>query len=193
MVDKPSSNPDHADGRALPWLRVVSAPHPSRQPVDDFLRDCQLTMTRRGGPGGQHRNKTSTAVVLLHQPTGVLGEGSESRSQAANRANAVARLRTTLAVVVRCRPGEGPLGEQDAALREKHRGRNVWVSERNEQRPAVLSLILDDAWTAEGELPVVAQRWQTTASQLLKVLRSHPPALDYLNRMRASWNLRPLR
>lgn len=150
-------------------------------------------MTRRSGPGGQHRNKTSTAVVLLHEPTGVLGEASESRSQAANRGNAVARLRTTLAVVVRCSPTEGSLAESDAALRQKHRGRNVWVAERNEERPAVFSLVLDDAWAANGELPKVAEQWQTTASQLLKLLRSHTPALDYLNRMRASWDLRPLR
>ncbi len=178
---------------ATPWLRVVPAPHPSRQPLDVFLRDCQLTMTRRSGPGGQHRNKTSTAVVMLHEPTGVLGEAAESRSQATNRTNAVARLRTTLAVVVRCQPTSGPFGEADAELRRRHRGRNVWVGERNEQRPAVISLVLDDAWMAAGNLQGVAEQWQTTASQLLKLLRSHTPALDYLNRMRARWELRPLR
>lgn len=178
------------DQAAKPWLRMVSAPHPSRQPLEQLERNCQLTMTRRSGPGGQHRNKTSTAIVLLHRPTNILGEASESRSQAKNRDVAMQRLRMALAIAVRC---EDVGSEADDALREQHRGRSVWVAERNEQRPAVFSLVLDDALAAEADLHQVAQRWSTTASQLLKLLRSHSPALEYLNRMRGDYGLRPLR
>ncbi|WP_153558337.1 peptide chain release factor family protein [Roseimaritima sediminicola] len=172
------------------WLRIVAPPHPSRQAIEAFEQACQWTATRRGGPGGQHRNKTSTAVVLHHRPTEVTAEANERRSQAENRQRAVQRLRSTLAVVVRCQPDQDPA---DARLRQQHRGRQVWVAERNAARPAVLSLVLDDAWAAEGDLQAVASRWETTASQLLKLLRSEPPALDYLNQMRGWFELRPLR
>ncbi len=184
-----SANDDQS-AAPFDWLREVPAPHPSRLPIKRLDADCKLTMTRRTGPGGQHRNKTSTAVVLLHQPTEVLAEASESRSQAKNREQAMMRLRMTLAVVVRCRE---VTGDAETELRQRHAGRQVWVAERNADRPAVFSLVLDDAWAAEGDLQAVAKAWRTTASQLLRLLRSYPPALDYLNRMRASFGQRPLR
>lgn len=172
------------------WLQTVPTPHPSRQPLDRFERDCQLTMTRRSGPGGQHRNKTSTAIVLVHQPTQVSGEASESRSQAKNRSVAVQRLRLNLAVAIRCLESDD---EEDAELRKKHAGRSVWVAEHNPQRPAVISLVLDDTVRYQGNLQQVAKEWRTTASQLLKLLRSETPAMDYMNRLRAFYELRPLR
>lgn len=48
------------------------------------------------GPGGQHRNKTSTGVRLTHPATGVTVTATERRSQAQNRSVAVLRLREAL-------------------------------------------------------------------------------------------------
>jgi ribosome-associated protein len=45
-----------------------------------------------GGPGGQHRNKTQTAVRLHHLPSGVVVTASERRSLSANRKAAWQRL-----------------------------------------------------------------------------------------------------
>jgi protein subunit release factor B len=80
---------------------VVSATHPAAIAVDELLAQCNVVRTRRSGPGGQHRNKVETAVVITHRPTGCQGQASERRSQDLNRQAAIQRLRVKLATQVR--------------------------------------------------------------------------------------------
>jgi peptide chain release factor len=47
--------------------------------------DLEETFIRSSGPGGQHVNKTSTCVRLVHRPTGLSVKVQESRSQGLNR------------------------------------------------------------------------------------------------------------
>ncbi|HET9794192.1 MAG TPA: peptide chain release factor-like protein [Thermoanaerobaculia bacterium] len=62
----------------------------------DLERDCDLSFFRASGPGGQHRNKTETAVRLVHRPTGTIAAATEERSQSRNREVALERLREKL-------------------------------------------------------------------------------------------------
>lgn len=55
-------------------------------------RECEISFLRRGGPGGQHQNKTETAVRLFHPPSGVLLVVNDTRSQSMNRDTAFERL-----------------------------------------------------------------------------------------------------
>jgi len=69
---------------------------------DDLLeieRQCTVEFTRGSGPGGQHRNKTETAVRLTHKPSGLVVVASDSRSQSQNRKNALRRLAERLAQI----------------------------------------------------------------------------------------------
>src|SRR5450759_3709364 len=54
--------------------------------------DIAESFVRSGGAGGQHVNKTSTCVQLLHRPTGLLVKCQDDRSQAVNRYLARRRL-----------------------------------------------------------------------------------------------------
>jgi peptide chain release factor len=54
--------------------------------------DLEETFARSSGPGGQNVNKVSTAVRLLHRPSGVSVTVQDSRSQAQNRRLARERL-----------------------------------------------------------------------------------------------------
>ena len=51
--------------------------------LDDarLLAQCQVHTYRASGPGGQKRNKTSSAVRLHHRPTGLIAKSTESRLQ----------------------------------------------------------------------------------------------------------------
>jgi protein subunit release factor B len=66
-----------------------------------LLAECEETFFVGGGPGGQHRNKTETAVRLAHPPTGVVVTATERRSQPQNRAAALERLRERLETLAR--------------------------------------------------------------------------------------------
>src|SRR5205823_3373108 len=63
----------------------------------ELLAQCEVQVHRAGGPGGQHRNKTETAVRLVHLPSGVVASGADQRSRAQNLRAALERLREKLA------------------------------------------------------------------------------------------------
>jgi len=80
--------------------------------IDD--NDLDITFYKSSGPGGQHRNKTESAVRIKHLPTGIIVTAAESRSQHENREKAMLRLRERLAARNRrrkrripTRPGKG--------------------------------------------------------------------------------------
>src|ERR1700720_4284491 len=66
-----------------------------------LLAQCEVDTYRASGPGGQKRNKTSSAVRLRHPPSGLIVIAEESRSQHENRARALKRMRQALFLKLR--------------------------------------------------------------------------------------------
>ena len=71
---------------------------PEAEEVDIYINpaDVKMEAYRSSGAGGQKVNKTSSAVRLIHIPTGIVVESQEERSQFKNRDNAMRKLRTKL-------------------------------------------------------------------------------------------------
>jgi protein subunit release factor B len=100
---------------------------------DALLRACEFSTFVGSGPGGQHRNKTESAVRLVHRPTGVTVTATERRSQARNRAAALERLRAALVPLAR-RPRVRRPTRPGRAARERRLGDKRRRSERKAAR-----------------------------------------------------------
>mgnify|MGYP003291176955 CR=1 FL=1 len=75
---------------------VAVLPEVEEAEVDLRPEDIEMQVFRSSGAGGQHINKTSSAVRLIHKPTGIVVACQEERSQVQNRERCMQMLRSKL-------------------------------------------------------------------------------------------------
>jgi peptide chain release factor 1 len=112
-------------------ITVVVLPEPEAIDVVLDERDVRMTTCRASGNGGQHLQKTETAVQLEHVPSGLRVRCESERSQHQNRATGLALLRTRLAAAAterakaetdaarRAQAGAGERGDKRRTIREQ--------------------------------------------------------------------------
>lgn len=162
---------------------------------DALIGQCEVDRYRASGPGGQHRNKTESAVRLRHKLSGVTAIGEDSRSQAENKIHAVRRLRSAIALEVRepvrldgyvpsprlaamIAGGTSPLGAKTRLTGE------YWAG---------MAELLDLLVANNLEIATTAQRLGITTGALSKMLLHDESVGRVLNDLRRAKGMRPLR
>jgi hypothetical protein len=162
---------------------------------DQLIAQSEVDRYRASGPGGQHRNKTESAVRLRHKPSGMTAIGEDSRSQAENKLHAVRRLRSAIALGVRepvALEGYAPSRRLAALLA----GGTAPLGAKTRLTPdywAAIAELLDVLVAGELEIGATAQRLGITTGALSKLLLHDDQVARVVNDLRRGRQLRPLR
>lgn len=185
---KMRARPTAETGRAT-WARLTDP---------QLLAQCALDTYRASGPGGQKRNKTSSAVRLRHLPSGLIVIAEESRSQHENRARALRRLRQALYLRIRdtlpaealspealvAHPEYGPARTRAGRLELGRKDARFW--------PAV-GVILDVLQAVGARVSDAAAALGLSTGNVIDFLSSDPKVWEQANILRARFGQKPLR
>jgi hypothetical protein len=139
---------------------------------------CQLQMFKSSGPGGQKVNKTSSAVRLIHNPTGIEVTSSESRSQHENRHGGLRKLRMRIALEIRSD--------------EKRAIDNFGVGVSNRKYPLFAATILDSLNDYSFRIGDCARFLGMSTGQLVRLLEKDTEMWRKINSEREKRGLKPL-
>jgi hypothetical protein len=163
--------------------------------LDDqaLIKQCSLDVYRASGPGGQKRNKTSSAVRLRHQPTGLIVIAEEDRSQHVNRARALRRMREAIALHVRRSLDISNFQPSSILSSCIVRGGQLRINARNEQFPIVVAEVLDVMAACGMRVGEAAKLLGLSTSQLVAFIERNPKLWDQVNQMRTAAGVKTLR
>jgi hypothetical protein len=163
-----------------------------------LLVQCCVDTYRASGPGGQKRNKTSSAVRIRHPPSGIIVIAEESRSQHENRAKALVRLRQAFFLKLRDPLGAAELAPEVIAAREDYkdardRGGRLDLGRRDARFWPAVGVALDVLYAQTARVSEAARVLGISTANLLAFLQTSPKVWEQANLMRAQFGHKPLR
>jgi hypothetical protein len=158
-----------------------------------LLAQCEVDTYRASGPGGQKRNKTSSAVRLRHPPSGLIVIAEESRSQHENRARALKRLRQALYLKLRdSQPPEVLAANLDYRSARGADGR-LDLGRKDPRFWPAAGVVLDVLAAVEARVSDAAQALGVSTANLVAFLQTEPKLWEQANQLRTRFGQKPLR
>jgi RF-1 domain len=163
-----------------------------------LLDQCAVDTYRASGPGGQKRNKTSSAVRLRHLPSGLIVIAEESRSQHENRARALKRLRQALFLKLRedlgpeARTPEAVAARADYATARGPDGR-LRLGRKDPRFWPAVGVVLDVLQSVEAHVREAAELLGISTGNLIAFLETDPKVWEQANVLRGRFGHKPLR
>jgi hypothetical protein len=169
----------------------------TRLTEDQLLAQCEVDTYRASGPGGQKRNKTSSAVRLRHEPTGLIVIAEESRSQHENKAKALKRLWRALFLELRDPPPAELSPEAIAATPDYTGARNadgrLSMSAKDPRFWPTAGVVLDVLVAVEARVADAAALLGVSTGNLIDFLQTDPKLWQEANRLRTVFGQKALR
>jgi RF-1 domain len=162
-----------------------------------LLAQCAVDTYRASGPGGQKRNKTSSAVRIRHPPSGLIVIAEESRSQHQNRAKALERLRQAFYLKTRTAIGPEELQPSAIARREGYQGAldksgRLDMGKRDARFWPAVGVVLDVLEAKEARVSETASVLGISTANLLAFLQISPKAWEQTNILRTRFGRKTL-
>jgi protein subunit release factor B len=145
----------------------------------DLMKFCRFEPFKSTGRGGQKKNKTSSAVRLVHEPSGIAVTASTSRSQHENRLHALKKLRFEIALKIRSEKSLVAMQVETSMRNSKYHLWIAWIMD-------VLSVYSYDIKPAAIELDV-------STSKLAKLLFRDHLLWQEVNRLRVVFGFSSLK
>jgi hypothetical protein len=163
-----------------------------------LLAQCAVDTYRASGPGGQKRNKTSSAVRLRHLPSGLIVIAEESRSQHENRARALRRLRQALYLKLRTAlPAEALTAEAVVAQADYHGARSpagrLDLGRKDPRFWPAVGVVLDVLLAVDARVSDAATALGISTGNLIEFLQTDPKVWEQANQLRSRFHHKPLR
>lgn len=160
-----------------------------------LLAQCDVDTYRASGPGGQKRNKTSSAVRLRHAPSGLIVIAEESRSQHENKAKALKRLKQALHLKLR-EPAPlitgGPLALPEIEAIRTVAGK-LDVGRKDPRFWPAASRVLDVLEAVQARVSDAAGRLNVSTGNLITFLETDAKLWEEANHMRQRFGQKTLR
>jgi hypothetical protein len=158
-----------------------------------LLDQCEVDTYRASGPGGQKRNKTSSAVRLRHPPSGLIVIAEESRSQHENKAKALRRLRQALYLKLRQpMPAEGWASHPDIREVRGIDGR-LHLGRRDPRFWPAAGVVLDVLSACQARVGEAAELLGISTGNLIDFLSEEDKLWQEANHLRSQFGHKPLR
>ena len=175
------------DDEAMDWSTYLELDD------DALLAQCEVDCYRASGPGGQKRNKTSSAVRLRHRPTSLLTIGTEDRSQHVNKRRALRRMRRAIALDVRARVVPDEYRPSDLFRACVTATGRLTISQKDPRYCCVVAELLDVLQAVGASVRDAADMLSLSTAGLVKLAKGNPHLWKKVAELRDRAGLTPLR